>query len=63
MTKYQQEQQLLKTSQFEVSVFLKMVICSLIGIFSFFVSFEWNGKSTILVDHVVSFLQHILQHS
>ncbi|MEK4630225.1 MAG: YjiH family protein [Solibacillus sp.] len=55
MTKYQQEQQLLKTSQFEVSVFLKMVICSLIGIFSFFVSFEWNGKSTILVDHVVSF--------
>lgn len=35
---------------------LKMIVCSLIGIFSFFVTFEWNGKSSILIDHIVSFL-------
>ena len=35
----------------------KMVICSLIGIFSFFISFEWNGKSTILIDHIVTWVQ------
>ena len=35
---------------------LKMIICSLIGIFSFFVTFEWGGKSSILIDHVVNFL-------
>ncbi|WP_346235257.1 YjiH family protein [Lysinibacillus telephonicus] len=35
---------------------LKMIVCSLIGIFSFFVTFEWNGKSSILIDHIVSFI-------
>lgn len=45
-----------KVSKFEMSLFLKMIICSFIGIFSFFVSFEWNGKKTILVDHIVSAL-------
>ncbi len=35
----------------------KMLFCSLIGIFSFFVSFEWQGKSTILIDHIVTWVQ------
>ena len=35
---------------------IKMIVCSLIGIFSFFVTFEWNGKSSILIDHVVNYL-------
>lgn len=35
MTKYQEEQELPKVGQFEVSIFMKMVFCSLIGIFSF----------------------------
>lgn len=35
---------------------VKMIVCSLIGIFSFFVTFEWRGKSSILIDHIVSFL-------
>lgn len=55
MTKYHEEQGHQKVSDFELSVLVKMVICSLIGIGSFFISFEWNGKTTILVDHVVSF--------
>ncbi|WP_274308839.1 YjiH family protein [Solibacillus daqui] len=56
MTNYQQEQnqELGKVGKSELSLFVKMIICSFIGIFSFFVSFEWNGKKTILVDHVVS---------
>ena len=54
MTKFQPEQGMPKMAQFEIGVFTKMIICSLIGIFSFFVTFEWNGKSTILIDHVVS---------
>ena len=54
MTKYHEEQNLQSISKFNVSIFFKMFICSLIGIFSFFVSFEWNGKSTILIDHIVS---------
>lgn len=37
---------------------MKMVICSLVGIFSFFVSFEWNGTSTILIDHIVTFIRN-----
>ncbi len=41
---------------------VKMLVCSLIGIFSFFVTFEWQGKSTILIDHVVSFLSTNLPH-
>lgn len=45
-----------KKEKFEFSVFVKMIICSLIGIFSFFISFEWNGKSSILLDHIVSAL-------
>ena len=35
---------------------VKMIVCSLIGIFSFFVTFEWQGKSPILIDHIVTFL-------
>ncbi|ATP38751.1 histidine transporter [Solibacillus sp. R5-41] len=56
MTNYQQEQNqgIQKVEKFELSIFMKMIICSFIGIFSFFVSFEWNGKKTILVDHVVN---------
>nr|WP_234447855.1 YjiH family protein [Viridibacillus soli] len=38
-----------------MSVF-KFVVCSLIGIFSFFVTFTYNGKSSILLDHIVSWL-------
>lgn len=45
-----------KKAKFELSIFVKMIICSLIGIFSFFISFEWNGKSSILLDHIVSAL-------
>lgn len=56
MTNYQQEQtqEIRKLEKFDMSIFIKMMICSLIGIFSFFISFEWNGKKTILIDHVVS---------
>lgn len=54
MTKYQEEQELPKVAQFEMSIFIKMVFCSLIGIFSFFITFEWNGKTSILIDHIVS---------
>lgn len=35
---------------------IKMILCSLFGIFSFFVTFEWNGKSSILIDHIVNYL-------
>ncbi|MFF3102235.1 YjiH family protein [Viridibacillus arvi] len=38
-----------------MSVF-KFVICSLIGIFSFFVTFTYNEKSSILLDHIVSWI-------
>lgn len=41
---------------FEFKIFSKMFICSIIGIFSFFISFQWNGNSTILLDHFVSFI-------
>ena len=54
MTKYHEEQEVSKKAKFELGIFIKMIICSLIGIVSFFVSFEWNGKSSILIDHVVS---------
>ncbi|VEI06116.1 YjiH family protein [Kurthia zopfii] len=43
-------------AKFEWSIFLKMIVCSLIGIVSFFITFEWNGKSSILLDHLVSAL-------
>jgi nucleoside recognition membrane protein YjiH len=43
-----------KKEKFELSIFVKMIICSFIGIFSFFISFEWNGKTSILLDHIVS---------
>lgn len=41
----------------DIKVIAKMLICSVIGIFSFFVSFEWGGKSTILIDHIVTWVQ------
>ena len=53
MTKYQEQQEMPKMA-FETGIFIKMIICSLVGIVSFFVTFEWNGKSSILIDHVVS---------
>lgn len=53
------QQELIKEERmekFEWRIFVKMIICSLIGIFSFFFSFEWNGKSSIILDHIVSAL-------
>lgn len=34
-----------------------MFVCSLVGIFSFFISFDWQGKNTILIDHIVNFIR------
>lgn len=41
----------------DVKVLAKMLICSVIGVFSFFISFEWGGKNTILIDHLVTWVQ------
>lgn len=54
MTKVQENYEGRKTVNFELGIFVKMVICSLIGIVSFFISFEWNGKTSILIDHIVT---------
>lgn len=40
----------------KIATTLIMVLCSLIGVFSFFVTFEFNGKSSILIDHIVNLL-------
>lgn len=45
-----------KIAGFELGIFGKMMICSVIGIFSFFISFEWDGRSSILLDHIVTAL-------
>lgn len=39
-----------------IGTIIKMVLCSLIGIGSFFITFEWQGNSSILIDHLVTFL-------
>jgi len=52
-----QQQELRQDSVFRASSALKMIICSLVGIFSFFISFEWQGKDTILIDHIVNFIR------
>ncbi|WP_223555109.1 YjiH family protein [Lysinibacillus sphaericus] len=52
-----QQQELEQGSQFRVSSAMKMIVCSLVGIFSFFVSFEWQNKNTILIDHIVNFIR------
>ncbi len=52
-----QQQELRQDSQFRVSSALKMIACSLVGIFSFFISFGWQGKNTILIDHIVNFIR------
>ncbi|POZ54327.1 hypothetical protein LYSIN_04198 [Lysinibacillus sphaericus] len=51
------QQALRHDSSFRVSSIIKMVICSLVGIFSFFISFEWHGKDTILIDHIVNYIR------
>ncbi|MGE7623634.1 YjiH family protein [Viridibacillus sp. NPDC096237] len=45
-----------KSSKTDLMSVIKFVVCSLIGIFSFFVTFTYNGKSSILLDHIVSWL-------
>lgn len=45
-----------KSSKADLMSVFKFVVCSLIGIFSFFVTFTYNGKSSILLDHIVSWL-------
>lgn len=37
-----------------VGAAFKLILTAILGIGSFFVSFEWGGKSTILVDHLAS---------
>ncbi|MEI4770045.1 YjiH family protein [Psychrobacillus sp. FJAT-51614] len=51
-----QEKELIKGERADVMSVFKFVVCSLIGIFSFFVTFTYNGKSSILLDHIVSWL-------
>ena len=36
------------------SVLIKFLVCSLVGIFLFFVPVSFNGKSTIPLDHIVN---------
>lgn len=45
-----------KSSKTDFMSVFKFVICSLIGIFSFFVTFTYNEKSSILLDHIVSWI-------
>ena len=35
---------------------LRLISYSAVGVFAFFVPFGWNGKNTILLDHIVVFL-------
>ncbi|MEY9978331.1 YjiH family protein [Lysinibacillus sp. RC79] len=51
------QRELERDSQFRISSAIKMFICSIVGIFSFFVSFEWQGKNSILIDHIVNFIR------
>ncbi len=50
------DEEVKKFARFEFGIFGKMIICSIIGIFSFFISFEWDGRSSILLDHIVTAL-------
>ncbi len=36
------------------TVLIKFLVCSLVGIFLFFVPVSFNGKSTIPLDHIVN---------
>lgn len=39
---------------------LKFILCSVIGIFMFFISITYNGKKSIPLDHIVTILERLL---
>lgn len=49
-----------KPSIYSISNILKFVIFSMIGIFMFFIPIEWNGKSSIPLDHFVTWVRNIV---
>ena len=44
----------MENKRYSTSVVIKFLVCSLVGIFLFFVPITLNGKSTIPLDHIVN---------
>jgi len=44
----------MENKKYPSSVVVKFLVCSLVGIFLFFVPISFNGKSTIPLDHIVN---------
>jgi len=44
----------MENKKYPSSVLIKFLVCSLVGIFLFFVPVSFNGKSTIPLDHIVN---------
>ena len=49
----------MENKKYSTSVVIKFLVCSLVGIFLFFVPITLNGKSTIPLDHIVNFVLKI----
>ena len=49
----------MENKKYPSSVLIKFLVCSLVGIFLFFVPITLNGKSTIPLDHIVNFVLKI----
>ena len=49
----------MENKKYSSSVLIKFLVCSLVGIFLFFVPVSFNGKSTIPLDHIVNLVLKI----
>ena len=50
----------MENKKYPSSVVVKFLVCSLVGIFLFFVPISFNGKSTIPLDHIVNLVLKFL---
>ena len=44
----------MENKKYSTPIVIKFLVCSLVGIFLFFVPVSFNGKSTIPLDHIVN---------
>ncbi|GHH96624.1 YjiH family protein [Neobacillus kokaensis] len=52
-----------KPSIYSIANILKFLLFSSIGIFMFFIPIEWNGKSSIPLDHFVTWVRSLIGNS
>ena len=62
MSEIELKSNVIKTGQ-EKGIILRFILASLVGVFMFFVPVTINGASSIMIDHIVSWIRLRFRHS